>query len=151
MDLENFVLDSWREDHWEGSEKPGWLEAPTQPTSGPSGHEADYRWVTRQRSLTEVSKQRGEVMSQNSGGVSAVLLDIWEKPSLHESSHEHTPVAEPGQTSSYQGARVNSDLSKTHCSRVCSNTCLRDELRDALSPWHGGGAGELPWPEAAVL
>lgn len=140
---------TWREDRWGVSEKPGWLEAPAQPTSGPSGHEADYRRVTRQRSLRGGSKQRGEVTSQISGGVSAVLLDPWGKPSLHASSQEHSS----GRTRTdrfSQGARVNSDLSKAQ-SHACAATCLRGELRDAPSPWRGAGAGKLLWPEAAGL
>lgn len=60
---ESSVLGPWREGHWEVSEKPGWLEAPTQ-LSGPSGHAADCRRVTRQRSLREVSKQRRDHVSK---------------------------------------------------------------------------------------
>ena len=59
-DLESFVLASWQEYHQEGSEKPCWLEALSQPTLGTLGGKADCGWVPRQRSLREVSKQRGE-------------------------------------------------------------------------------------------
>lgn len=57
---ERSVPASWPGDHREGSEKPCWLEALTQPTLGALGGKADCGWVPGQRSPREVSKQRGE-------------------------------------------------------------------------------------------